>query len=600
MGVGSGHHLPMTLGRLVLDAVDRNAPYVAMRAPHNGGWLDTSFAEFGRATREIAAGLHELGFGPGDRIAIIGQTRPEWTLADCGTLLAGATVVPIYHTNAPVECQYVLSHSGACAIVVEDGEQLAKIREVEADCPALRQIISMEPVEDPSVPSLDDVRARGREAGADAARVEAFCADVGEDDVATIVYTSGTTGPPKGCQLTHGNLRATIDMYARQVRIEQGDVAFFFLPLAHVLARVTQFVALDDGATLAFYSRDPAKLLDDVTELRPTHLPSVPRLFEKIHTRALATAEDEGGLKAGLFRRALATGMRAREIERAGGRPNVALRARRALGDRIVLHRVRELLGGGMKLALTGAAPISEEVLAFFDACGVVIVEGYGLTESCAAATLNTPSQLRFGTVGRPLPGTEVKIADDGEVLLRGPHIFPGYLDNEKATAETVDADGWLHTGDLGSVDTDGYLRITGRKKDLIITSSGKNITPANLEAELRESRWISQAVVYGDQHPYLVAMLTLDPDEAPALAERLGLNGDTERLARDPRVRDALQEEVNRVNRDVARIEQIKRFGVLDRDLTLDHDELTPTLKVKRNRVYEHHRDFFEHLYDG
>jgi long-chain acyl-CoA synthetase len=588
----------MTLGRLVLDAADRHAAYVAMRAPEHGGWRDISFAELGRTTREIAAGLHDLGLGPGDRIAILGATRPEWTLADCGALIAGVTVVPIYHTNPPSECQYVLEHSGACAIIAENDEQLAKIREIREQCPDLRHVISMEPTDDPEIPSLDDLQARGAASGADAETVAAFTAGIGDDDVATLVYTSGTTGPPKGCMLTHGNFRSTIDMYERQVDIGPGDSTFFFLPLAHVLARLVQFVAIDVGGTLSFYSRDPAKLLDDVTALRPTHLPSVPRLFEKIHTRAVATANDEGGIKAALFNRALATGRRARAIERAGHRVGPILQARRAIGDRLVLHRVRDILGGNVRLALTGAAPISIEVLEFFDACGIPIVEGYGMTESTAAATLNTQAHTRFGTVGRVLPGSEVKIAEDGEILMRGPHIFPGYYRNEDATRETVDEDGWLHSGDLGSLDEDGYLHITGRKKDLIITSSGKNITPSNLEAELRESRWISQAVVYGDQHPYLVALLTLDPEEAPALAERLGVGADPATMAEHPEVRKALQAEVDRVNAGVSNISQIKRWGILRRDLTLDDDELTPTLKVKRNRVYDHHREFFEGLY--
>ena len=590
----------MTLGRLVLEAADRHAAYVAMRAPEHGGWRDISFAELGRTAREIAAGLHDLGLGPGDRIAILGATRPEWTLADCGALIAGVTVVPIYHTNPPSECQYVLEHSGACAIVAEDETQLQKIREIRDRCPDLRHVISMEATDDPDIPSLDDLRARGAAAGADAETVAAFTAGIGSDDIATLVYTSGTTGPPKGCMLTHGNFRATIDMYERQVDIGAGDSAFFFLPLAHALARVVQFVALDVGGTLAFYSRDPAKLLDDVTALRPTHLPSVPRLFEKIHTRATATANDEGGIKAALFNRAIATGRRARAIERAGGRVSPFLQARRALGDKLVLHRVRDILGGNVRLALTGAAPISVDVLEFFDACGIPIVEGYGMTESTAAATLNTEAHTRFGTVGRVLPGSEVKIAEDGEVLMRGPHVFAGYYRNEDATRKTIDADGWLCSGDLGSLDEHGYLHITGRKKDLIITSSGKNITPANLEAELRESRWISQAVVYGDQHPYLVAMLTLDPEEAPALAERLGIDADPAAMAEHPKVRAALQEEVDRVNATVSNISQIKRWGILSRDLTLDDDELTPTLKVKRNRVYDHHRDFFEGLYEA
>jgi long-chain acyl-CoA synthetase len=364
-----------------------------------------------------------------------------------------------------------------------------------------------------------------------------------------------------------------------------------------VLARVTELVALDVGGTLAFWSGDSTRLLEDIAESAPTHFPSVPRVFEKIHTRAVAGVEDAGGVKRKLFDWALAVGARTRAAQRTGG-VDPLLRAQHAVADRLVLSKVRALFGGRLELALTGAAPIAADVLEFFDACGVTLLEAYGLTESCAAGTLNTPHALRPGTVGRALPGTGVQIGKGGEILLSGPHVFHGYHRDPEATDDALE-DGWLRTGDLGAIDVDGFLRITGRIKDLIITSSGKNITPSNIESGLRESRWISQAVVHGDRRPYLVALLTLDPEEAPALARELGIAPDIASMATDERVLAVLGREVDAVNERFARIERIKRFAVLDHDLTLAGGELTPTLKVKRAVVEAHYRDHFAALYE-
>ena len=431
---------------------------------------------------------------------------------------------------------------------------------------------------------------------ADDAALEAIQRDIAGDAVATIVYTSGTTGPPKGCMLTHDNVLSTMDMYEGRVTVSDPMVMFMFLPLAHALARTAQMMTLDVGGTLAFWGGDPARLLEDVREASPTHLPAVPRLFEKIHTRAVGAVEDAGGTKLRLFGWALEVGARMRAAERSGGAAPV-LRAQHYAADRLVLSKVRALFGQRLHLAVTGAAPISRDVLDFFDACGVLLLEGYGMTETCAAATLNTDAAFRFGTVGRPLPGTDVRIAADGEVLLRGPNVFAGYYRDEEATRGTF-ADGWLSTGDLGTMDDDGFLRITGRKKDLIITSSGKNVAPGNIEAALRESRWISEAVVFGDAHSYLVALVTLDPEEAAALARELGLDLGVAALAEHPRVHERLDADVAAANERFSRIEQIKRFGILDHDLTLARGELTPTLKIKRAVVYDRYHDEFERLY--
>ena len=576
-----------TLGRMLLEAFDRNSG-PAMRFRSGDAWVEWSFAEVGRMATELARGLVALGVRRGDRVAILGGTCPNWTIADCACLAAGATVVPVYQSNSPGECRHVLAHSGASVVICEDEAQLAKIEAVRADCPDLEHVL---PFTDFGVLRERGVAETSEEVLADR------LAHVRAADVATIVYTSGTTGPPKGCMLTHANCLFTARVYEREFALTPPMTLFMFLPLAHALARMVQMVSLEVGGTLAYWGGNPRLLLDDLIAARPTHFPSVPRVFEKVHTRALAHASEGGALRRRMFDAALAIGRRTRRAESAGV-ATAPLRAVHAVADRVMLSKVRALFGGELQVALTGAAPIARDVLAFFDACGVLVLEGYGMSETCAAGTINTPGAYRYGTVGRALPGTAVMIAEDGEVLMRGPHVFDGYHSDEEATAEIFHGR-WLASGDLGELDADGFLRITGRKKDLIITSSGKNIAPANLEAALRESRWISQAVVYGDRRPYLVALLTPDQDEAPALAAELGLEPDLAVLAADPRVHELLAREVEAANQRFARIEQVKRFSVLDHDLTEAAGEMTPTLKVRRPAVYEHYADRFAELYE-
>jgi long-chain acyl-CoA synthetase len=582
-----------TLGRMVLDATERHSG-AAIRFPRDGTWQEWSFAELGTAVRELARGLAALGLEPSDHVGLLSETRPEWTLADSALLAAGCVVVPVYQTNSPDECRYVLDHSSARAVIVENSAQLEKIEAVRDQLPGLEYIVSME--DTGRTTTLAELRARAGEIPEEA--LETRLDQVDPDDVATIVYTSGTTGPPKGCMLTHRNLLFTGEAYVQQISLRPPATLFMFLPLAHALARVVQIVSLDVGGTLAFWSGDSRKLIDDVAAAKPTHFPSVPRVFEKIHARALARGTEGSGTQRRIFSWAVATGRKARPAQRAGT-ASPLLQAQYRIADRLVLSKIRELFGGRIELALTGAAPIPLEVLEFLDACGITVLEGYGMTETCAAATLNTPQELRFGTVGQPLPGTTVEIAEDGEILLGGANVFKGYHRDEEATREAFDGDA-VRTGDLGEVDDGGFLRITGRKKDLIITSSGKNITPTNIENALRESRWVSQAVVHGDNRSYLVALLTLDADEAPALAATLGVEPDVKAMAADPKVREALQQGVDAANQRFARIEQVKRFGVLEEDLSQAAGELTPTMKVKRNVVEKRYADTFASLYDG
>jgi long-chain acyl-CoA synthetase len=573
-------------------------PGVALRISRNGWLTETTYSALGVVAREIASGLIGVGIEPGDRVALLSETRPEWTLADFGVTCAGAALVPIYHTNASEECHYVLEHSEARVVICENAGQLAKIEQVRSQLPALEHIVAIEDSSEHSM-SMGELRQLG--ASRDPDELAAVVRGVEPDDLATIIYTSGTTGPPKGCMVTHGNWTSTIRMYEERLELRTGDpiVIFLFLPLAHALARITQFVSLDVGGTLAYWSGSTASLLEDIAATRPTHVPAVPRVFEKIHTKAAGEVEENGSpLTREIFHRAVATGHRARELEREGQSGGPLFRLQRVLADRLVLSKVRALFGPDLQLALTGAAPIAPEIIRFFDDCGVLVVEGYGMTESCAAATLNTPNEFEIGSVGRPLPEMEVRIASDGEILMRGPNVFAGYFKNEEATHETL-VDGWLHTGDLGAIDADGYLHVTGRKKELIITSSGKNISPANIETLLRETRWISHAAVYGDNRSYLVALVTLDPDEIEALAEKCGVTADPATMASDERVRAEMQIEVDAVNERLARIEQIKRFDILEHDMTQENGELTPTMKLKRAVVYERYAERFSALYD-
>ncbi len=587
-----------TLGEMVLEASAIHAG-PALRFRRGSQWEEISYAELGRAAREIAKGLMALGIEPGERVSILSETRPEWTLADLGALCAGTVVAPIYQTNSPRECQYVLTHSEARVVFCENRAQLDKIEAIRADCPQLAHVIAFEDAGPDSI-SLDQLRGLGSDIADEAVR-ERTATRV-PDELATLIYTSGTTGPPKGCMLTHENFLSATRAYQDRLELAGlGDtpiVFYLFLPLAHSLARITQMAVIGIGGTLVYWQRDSRRLLADLREAQPTHLPSVPRVFEKIYAAAESGIAEKSPLQRKAFDLAVAAGGRVRRFQRRGRRIPPGLAVGHRIADRLVLAKVRELFGGNLVLAATGAAPIAPEILEFFDACGILVLEGWGLTETCGAGTINTARELKFGTAGRPLPATEVRLAADSELLMRGPSVFSGYFKDERATDEAF-VDGWFATGDLGAIDDDGFVSITGRKKDLIITSSGKNITPSNIENRLRESRWISQAVVYGDNRPYLVAILTLEPDEAPKLAERLGTPSDLAAMAGDERVRSELEKVVQEVNADFARIEQIKRFAILDRDVTQATGELTPTLKIKRNVVYERFADVFAGLYE-
>jgi long-chain acyl-CoA synthetase len=527
-------------------------------------WAEKSYTEVGEIVMGLSLGLMDLGIEKGDKVSILANTRPEWTYFDFAALTAGATVVPIYQTNSPDECQYVLENSDAKAVIVEDAEQLAKVRAVRDRCPALEHVVLMTGEADDAI-SAAEVAERG--ASHDAAEWEERWSSVTPDDICTFIYTSGTTGPPKGCVISHGNYRSMLDMVLDVGALGDDELTYLYLPLAHSFALLIQFGTVALGATTAYWQRDPLKIMADLAEVKPTYFPSVPRIFEKIYTAATAAAEKAGGMKKAVFNWAVGVGRRMRETERAGREPGFFLRRQ------------------------------YPEILRFFDAAGVLIVEGWGMTETSTAATIATAEDFKFGTVGRPFPGCEVKIAEDGEILVKGPNIFQGYYKNPEATAETL-VDGWLHTGDIGEIDSEGYIKITGRKKDIIITAGGKNITPANLEAEIKQHPLVSQCVVIGDRRPYLVALVTLDPEEAAAFAKEHGLPADPEALASNDQIRAALEAHLEKVNSKFARVEQVKKIEILPHDLSQEGGELTPTMKVKRNIVTDKYAGEINALY--
>jgi long-chain acyl-CoA synthetase len=593
-----------TIADLIPHSAAGHADDVAVRFKREGNWHDVTYVELADIVQEIGLGLIDLGIQAGDRLCILSNTRPEWSYVDMAATSVGAVVVPIYQTNAPEECLWVISDSGATTIVCEDSEQLAKIAAIRDQVPDLQRIIVMEPPEGDAAgeasletTTLEQVRERGRNRNPE--ELEARRAGVRPEDPFTFIYTSGTTGPPKGCVLTHGNYRAIIDMISEAGEINEDEVIYLYLPLAHSYALLIQLAVFDLGGTLAYFGGDTKQVVPELLEVKPTYLPSVPRVFEKIYTLAHGAIEAQPPEERERAQAAIALGLKVRDMLSRGEDIPEELKVPFEEADEQLFKNVRAIFGGNVRHATSGAAPIAREILEFFWACGVPVLEGYGMTETATAATVSTVENHRFGTVGRALPGVEIRIADDGEILIKGPNIFHGYHNQASAGFGAVE-NGWLHTGDLGSLDDEGYLSITGRKKDIIITAGGKNLTPANIENDLKQCRWISQAVMHGDQRPYPVVLITLDEEEIPTFAREHSLPEDIPSLSRDPAVHELIQAEIDRANAKYAQVEQVKKFLILDHDLSQPTGELTPTLKVKRNVVNERYAKLFDALYAG
>ena len=560
---------------------------VVLRYPDQGAWRDMTWKQLADRVRDVAAGLVSTGIEPGDRVALMSSTRVEWTVADLAILAAGAVTVPIYETSSAHQCEWILADSDAKVAVVGTPEHAKTLAAVHA--PKLGEVLVLD---DGGLDALAE-----RAGAAERREVDERVAATTSADLFSIIYTSGTTGNPKGCMLSHHNMVFTARQSAVVLDelVSGGDAAtLLFLPLAHVFARLVQFLCLEADVTIG-YARSIETLSEDLRTFRPTFLLSVPRVFEKVFSNAQRKAE---GPKRKIFDFAVTAGTQWSEAVDAGRAPGLVSRVKHAVAAKLVYGKLNDALGGRLEFCVSGGAPLAPHLAHFFHAAGITILEGYGLTETTAPAAVNTPARIRIGTVGLPLPGVEISVADDGEILIRGGNVFVGYHGNDAATREVLTDDGWLRTGDLGEIDDDGFLRITGRKKEIIVTAGGKNVAPAVLEERLKAHRLVSQAMVVGDNRPFIGALVTLDPEELEAFATRHGLTGDMRTLAQTSEVRAEVDKAVDLANAAVSQAEAIRKAVIIERDFSIDDDELTPTLKVRRAVCAEHFAGDIERLY--
>jgi long-chain acyl-CoA synthetase len=577
---------------VVANAHDHADTAVFSRATPDG-WADVTAAEFHDEVRAVAKGLVAAGVEAGDRVALLSKTRYEWTLLDYAIWFAGAVTVPIYETSSAEQIGWILQDSGARAVVAEGPDHLARIREARraSDLTELQHVWS---VQDNAVDVLGRLGSDISDELLEERRTSATPLDL-----ATLIYTSGTTGKPKGCMITHGNfmfeLGVAVDELSELFDTDEAST-LLFLPLAHVFARIIQIGAVKSRARLG-HSADIKNLVADLGEFRPTFILAVPRVFEKVFNTASQRATADG--RGRIFDRAADIAIAySRALD--GKRVPVRLRAQHALFDRLVYGKLRHALGGSCTYAVSGGAPLGDRLGHFYRGIGLTVLEGYGLTETTAALCVNLPDAQKIGTVGRPIPGTSVRVADDGELLFRGGQVFAGYWGNEAATAEALDRNGWFHTGDVGEVDDEGFVRITGRKKEIIVTAGGKNVAPAVLEDRLRAHPLVDQCLVVGDGQPFIGALVTIDRETFPAWAEQHGKGDDLARMVEDPDLVSAVQEAVDEANKAVSKAEAIRKFTILPGEWTEEGGQLTPSLKLKRRVVMRESREEIEALYLG
>jgi len=557
----------------------------------DSGWEDVTAAEFLAEVSAVAKGLIAAGIEVGDRVALISKTRYEWTLFDYAIWFAGAVTVPIYETSSAEQVHWILSDSGARAVVTETPDHLARVREIRGDLDELNHVWS---ITDNAVDTLS--RLGGDIADEELEKRRTTATPL---DLATLIYTSGTTGRPKGCMLTHGNFMFELGVAVDELEklfLEQKAATLLFLPLAHVFARIIQVGCIKSRTRLG-HSADIKQLLPDLAEFKPTFILAVPRVFEKVFNTASqrATADGRGKIFDAAAETAIAY---SRGIER--GKIPMRVRAKHAVFDKLVYGKLRTALGGECEYAVSGGAPLGERLGHFYRGIGLVVLEGYGLTETTAALSANLPEATKIGTVGRPLPGTAVRVADDGELLFRGGQVMAGYWRNDEATAEVMESDGWFHTGDLGEVDDEGFVRITGRKKEILVTAGGKNVAPAVLEDRLRGHLLVDQCIVVGDGQPFIAALVTLDRDSVPLWAEQHGKSRDIADLVDDPDLRAEVEAAVEDANKAVSKAESIRKFTILADEWTEEGGQLTPSLKLKRNVVMRELKDEVAALYVG
>ena len=584
--------IPAT-GNLTDDVV-RNAREAADEAVFSrrtdSGWADVTAAQFLAEVSAVAKGLIAAGIETGDRVALISKTRYEWTLFDYAIWFAGAVTVPVYETSSAEQVEWILRDSAARAVIAEGPDHLARITEVRTGLDELNHVWTI------TDNAVDVLTSLGEDISDE--ELEKRRTTATPLDLATLVYTSGTTGRPKGCMLTHGNfmfeLGVAIDELGELFETDDAST-LLFLPLAHVFARIVQIGCVKSRAKLG-HSADIKNLVADLQEFQPTFVLAVPRVFEKVFNTASQRATADGRGK--IFDRAAETAIAySKGLDK--GRPSLAVRGQHAVFDRLVYGKLRNALGGSCTYAISGGAPLGERLGHFYRGIGLTVLEGYGLTETTAAVTVNLPEAHKVGTVGRPIPGTSVRVADDGELLFRGGQVFAGYWSNEDATAEVLESDGWFHSGDVGEVDDEGFVRITGRKKEILVTAGGKNVAPAVLEDRIRAHALVSQCMVVGDNQPFIAALVTIDPEAFPAWAEAHGKTGKIADLTEDPDLRAEVEAAIEDANSAVSKAEAIRKFAILPEDWTEEGGQLTPSLKLKRQVVMRESRDDIEALYN-
>ena len=590
---------PETIIDIMLRALTEKARPDALNYKRGGSWRPLSSEELLRRVRRVALGLHALGLRRGDRAGILSESSPEWVVADLGCLFAGVVNGPLYPTLAPQQVCYIAEDSGALLLFVQDRETYGRVREALSACAALSTVVLMSGEGADGALTLAELEARGARLEAEQPRlVEELCGAVGPEDLATVIYTSGTTGEPKGVMLTHSNVVSNLVGTSERLAFAPEDVALSVLPLSHVFERGAMYMYLHHGAQV-YFAEAIDRIGDNMREVRPTIVVAVPRLFEKIYARIKDKAAEGGRVKSALLAWAVGTGKRwahATVWKRPAG---PLLRLQQAAATRLVFSKWREATGGRIRLFCSGGAALPEELGLVFYGAGLPIVQGYGLTETSPVICVNGPDDNRIGTVGQPIRDVEVRIAADGEIETRGPNVMRGYYNKPDATREVFTDDGWFKTGDIGALDSEGYLRITDRKKELFKTSGGKYVAPQPVEQLIKQSRFVSQVVLVGNGRKFPAALIVPDWEQLRSYAQHKGLDCKTPAdFCRHPRVVDLIQRQVDSATAELARYERVKRVALLERELTIEGGELTPTLKVKRRVIDEKYKDVIDRLY--
>ena len=600
---GPRNSTPGTLNRLFFDAIEKHDKPDALQYKKDGAYVPISSRELADRVRRAALGMLDLGIGPGDRVAILSETRPEWAIVDFACLTAGLTDVPVYPTLPAEQVPYIVNDAGAVAIFTSTPEQAAKVAQVRGQLSSIRHVIGFGTTRNPGEDfTLGEIQDRGAKLDTPerAAEYRRAALAVAPDALATLIYTSGTTGEPKGVMLSHDNIYSNVLAAAAAVPFEGNDVSLSFLPLSHIFARMADhYLMLHTGTSIA-YAESMDTIAVNLGEVRPSLVLSVPRVFEKLFARVLDNALSGGAVKKNIFFWARGVGERWAGEKLAGREPRGLLAAQYAVAQKLVFSKLKARVGGRMRYFVSGGAPLAPEINSFFYAAGLVILEGYGLTETSPVIAVNTPEHFRIGTVGKPVAGVEVRIAEDGEILTRGPHVMKGYYNKPDATREMIDAEGWLHTGDIGVLE-DGFLRITDRKKDIIVTAGGKNIAPQPIENKVKTNKYVSQAVMIGDKRKFPVILIVPNWDNLEKWAKlRNVMWTDRRQLLAMPAVRSKMEKEVFDEVEGFAPFERPKKVGLLEHDFSIERGELTPKLSVKRRVVDRDYKSVIDALYAG